>query len=385
MRELRLGLWAAVLFFLFLQLGQVQGDLTHYTLTDLSFGKGQGQAFAINDSGQIVGKSQDIHGVWHATLFIPKGNNIDLGTLNGGTGSGYYGMNINNSTVKVIVGDAYSVSSNQPRATIFDASGLGNNISLGTLGGTESFAYGINDAGQIVGKSMLPESNNEKPTLFNQTDPTLNKDLSSLDGITGVAYAINKTGMIVGEERRGTMGSSHATIFGENGNNIDMGTLPGGSISTALEINDGGQVVGWSDSSNGSRATIFDTSGHENNTDLGTLPGYLTSRALANNDKGQIVGTAMNSNGEFRATLFDPDGSPLNLNTLVDKWNDFSTDPKFTLTWATDINSRGDIVGYMDTPTGPHAFLLTPNPEPSSLLLMIGMAWSFLNSRKKGF
>ena len=71
---------------------------------------------------------------------------------------------------------------------------------------------------------------------------------------------------------------------------IDLGTLPGGSISNAYGVNDQGTVVGVSD---GSPAITHAFSWAKNTgmIDLGTLGGNI-SWAEAVNDAGQIVGQA---------------------------------------------------------------------------------------------
>lgn len=71
---------------------------------------------------------------------------------------------------------------------------------------------------------------------------------------------------------------------------IDLGTLPGGSISNAYAVNDHGKVVGVS---NGSPAITHAFSWTKNTgmKDLGTLGGNV-SWAQAINDAGQIVGQA---------------------------------------------------------------------------------------------
>jgi len=75
---------------------------------------------------------------------------------------------------------------------------------------------------------------------------------------------------------------------------IDLGTLPGGSISNAYGVNDQGTVVGVS---NGSPAITHAFSWTKNTgmIDLGTLGGNV-SWAEAVNDAGQIVGQAQTSN-----------------------------------------------------------------------------------------
>src|SRR5215211_2000108 len=74
----------------------------------------------------------------------------------------------------------------------------------------------------------------------------------------------------------------------------DLGTLPGGDSfdsSTASGINDRGQVVGQSDvpSGAGHHAFLWEKG---KMTDLGTLPGSSLSNALDINDRGQVVGSS---------------------------------------------------------------------------------------------
>lgn len=76
---------------------------------------------------------------------------------------------------------------------------------------------------------------------------------------------------------------------------IDLGTLPGGSNSTARDINDAGNIVGGSETLSGETHGFFLSSGVM--TDIGLLPGGDTSIALGINDLDQIVG---------RSTQFNP-------------------------------------------------------------------------------
>ena len=74
---------------------------------------------------------------------------IDLGTL-GGNYSRAYCINDNGQ----IVGFATNSSGNY-RANLFDPTGTGNNIDLGTLGDNYfNCAYSINNNSQIVGEAM---------------------------------------------------------------------------------------------------------------------------------------------------------------------------------------------------------------------------------------
>lgn len=155
-------------------------------------------------------------------------------------------------------------SGGNSRATLFDPTGAGNNIDLGTLGGAASWANCINDAGQIVG------------TAYNSQH----------------VY--------------------HSTLFDltGDGNNIDLGTL-GGEKSQACSINDAGQIVGSADNSQGDgRATLFDPTGAGNNIELNTLidpaSGWILKYASDINNSGWIVGGGRNPQGEEHAFLLVP-------------------------------------------------------------------------------
>jgi probable HAF family extracellular repeat protein len=82
----------------------------------------------------------------------------------------------------------------------------------------------------------------------------------------------------------------------------DLGTLPGGTISVALGINDRGQVVGEStDASGNFRAFLYE---HGVMTDLGMLPGGNSSVATAINNRGEIAGYSGTAFSPWHATLW---------------------------------------------------------------------------------
>src|SRR5260370_690276 len=95
------------------------------------------------------------------------------------------------------------------------------------------------------------------------------KDLGTLGGDRSFAFAINNRGQIVGESITAS-GNGHAFLF-EDGVMVDLGTLPGGTTSFAFGINNRGQVVGEATTASGARhAFLFDDGVM---VDLGTLPG----------------------------------------------------------------------------------------------------------------
>ena len=90
----------------------------------------------------------------------------------------------------------------------------------------------------------------------------------------------------------------------------DLGTLSGGN-SCAYGINNSGQVVGESNSSNGSRAFLWqDNTMVDINSFLPENSGWVLENATDINDSGQIVGYGY-YNGQTRAFLLSPDLPPV--------------------------------------------------------------------------
>jgi probable HAF family extracellular repeat protein len=76
----------------------------------------------------------------------------------------------------------------------------------------------------------------------------------------------------------------------------DLGSL-GGTYKTALSINNLGQVVSFSQTSDGTQRAFFWQNGTM--TDLGTLGGNISSKAAGINDTGQIVGWSFGRDSEI--------------------------------------------------------------------------------------
>jgi probable HAF family extracellular repeat protein len=327
-----------------------------YNVTDLGTlpGYESSRAWSINNKGQVIGWAEsDSSYLMKAVLFdaTGAGNNIDLGTL-GGENSYAHSINIKGQ----IVGAAYAPHYNW-NATIFDANGEGNNIKLAI----KSWALSINDNGRIVGGGVN-SFGYERAILFDPNDANNNIELGPLDGFNhSNAHSINNCGQIVGFALNNFIILDYrATLFDPSGqgNNIDLGTL-GGEHSAAMSINDYGRIVGHADIATGAcHAVLFEPNGTGNNVDLGTLDGcnYLVAASI--NNKGQIVGLASkDASSGFRAVMFDPtgNGDNLDLNDLIDPTLGYS------LNTAICINDNGWIVGRGTRPgKGSLAFLLKP-------------------------
>jgi probable HAF family extracellular repeat protein len=171
---------------------------------------------------------------------------------------------------------------------------------LGTLGGNESEAYGINDGRQVVGYAFT-HTGEKHAFLYSKGRK---RDLGTLGGTESWAYGINNAGQVVGYATT-PEASYHAFLYSK-GVMTDLGTLGVGD-SFAFGINDLGEVVGvWGGT--GTPGTGFHAFLYSNGvmTDLGTLPGGGTSVANAINEHGRVVGQATTATGETHAFLARP-------------------------------------------------------------------------------
>jgi probable HAF family extracellular repeat protein len=152
-------------------------------------------AYAINDAGQVAGRTDADQGAIHAFLLASANGEVkDIGTL-GGTNSEALAINKSGE----VVGDA-ETSNGTPHAFIYRK---GSTRDLGTVAGfdTASFARSINDQGEVVGDSESADqkrafvySNGQMSELDKLASNLADSGFASLD----VAYGINNRGWIAG-------------------------------------------------------------------------------------------------------------------------------------------------------------------------------------------
>lgn len=190
-----------------------------------------------------------------------------------------------------------------------------------------SMAQKINNKGQVVGSSTIGLE--DHPVLWAAGKII---DLGQLDGKSTTAWDINDSGQVVGFG-----GEPSRAFLWEDGNMADLGTL-GGAWSMATSINAWGCIVGIigiSEEPPISRGFIRWPNG--NVIQLGTLGGH-SSRAWGVNNWAQVVGSSGTADGVPHAFLWQG-------GKMIDLVGPPS-DPA-TRSGANAINDHGQIVGYI--------------------------------------
>src|SRR5262249_27753204 len=148
-------------------------------------------------------------------------------------------------------------------------------------------------------------------------------DIGSLGGASTLAYGINNEGAVIGTSQTGQTdpfyGSvQHAFRWTLCRGMEDLGTLPGGVVSGAFDINSRGDIVGYStDGNNGVHAVEWDRQGTIR--DLGAIAANFYSTAFGISHTGLVTGGGSFPNEPFDtlgtgdAFLVDHDGSLLDL------------------------------------------------------------------------
>lgn len=294
-----------------------------------------------NGNWTVAGEAELSNGHVHA--FFDASNDgsgmVDLGTL-GGTASFAVDYEMNTTYDGGYVAGSSTLSNGDWRAFICVDDGTPSLVNLGTLGGTDSWAWAVNSSGQVAGTSATSTGAHH---AFRYSGGTMT-DLGTLGGSDSSAQGIGASGTVVGYSL--TSSSVYHAFRYSGGTMTDLGTL-GGTTSFAYAIDDSGGIVGTSTLSTGEERAFLYTGGTMYN--LGTLSGDYGSCALGVNNSGEAVGYSYYGTASERAFIYS--GSTMyDLNDLASSYmSDGVTTPGFVrLAYAKAINDWGYIVGYGD-------------------------------------
>lgn len=319
-----------------------------YNIRDLgTLGGNESWAYSINENGQITGKAELANGETHAFIYdIEHSQMSDLGGGPYGNRSCGYGINDSGQVVGIS-------SSHSDGMGTFDKAFLWTGDSMIGLGTSPdylaSFAWGVNNAGQVIGDSK---------TAFFYEVAKGRTEIPTFDGYSySFGRGINNSSQAVGYCQK-SYNSPYISAFCYDiiSNTLtDLGTLETNTgrtnYSRAMAINDAGQIVGSSDY----QAFIWDST-----NGMKAISEFIIGKAFCAygvNESGDVAG-----DGDY-AWLWK-DRVITNLNDLLPESS------PWTLKSAQDISNSGQIVGYGDINGETHAYLLTPVPEPATILFL---------------
>ncbi len=180
---------------------------------------------------------------------------------------------------------------------------------LGTLGGGESWALGVNKHGQVVGCSIDKEG---RRRAFIWDHEQGMRDLGTLGGANAIAAGINDVGEIVGYSEIPD-GRWDAFLITSEGSMVDLGVLTGDVASEAAAVRD--FVVGTSKSIDGT-TRAFSWSVDTNMVPLAAPAAGYQTRAADVNASNVIAGSAIDASGVRRAIVWNSEGTITELGTF---------------------------------------------------------------------
>ncbi|MBV8724025.1 MAG: hypothetical protein JO350_01690 [Candidatus Eremiobacteraeota bacterium] len=238
-------------------------------------------------------------------------------------------------------------------------------VKLPTLGSNNGEAVGLNDRGQIVGyaEDRTPDYRCAPPQILDveavvweprSGDAERPYSAHALPPLAGDAVAmagqINDGGQVVGTssptcaELFSTL-NTHNVLW-DHGSVVNMGNLGGVCCNTPVDINSGGEVVGYSGTAGNKTFHAFAWQKGHRMRDLGTLRNDKSSFGFGINDQGDIVGGSCGGTSfNFCTALIWRNGVMTDLNTRIKR----GSAPLF-LYFGNDINSEGEIAFYAFDP-----------------------------------
>lgn len=233
-------------------------------------------------------------------------------------------------------------------------------LEIGTFGGAESKAFGIDPFGNVVGTAQASDGTGRAFIYF--TVPCsgplcltgmvqlyeLNQDLG---GATSHAFALNANRWVVGQVWVENDPFPAAFIWDLNANEIGHYFLGTGNYSLFSDIT-GDVAVGYTIRDGSARSFRVDLSGAGYYGDLGSFGGARGTVANATNGK-EVVGQSRDSSGNRRAFWWQPlavypQAEMLELGELPGD----SESEAFDISASHSPGRSMEVVGYSKSPTG---------------------------------
>ncbi|HYW11579.1 MAG TPA: PKD domain-containing protein [Longimicrobium sp.] len=302
-----------------------------------------GRAFDISEAGQVTGAAS-FPGTTKPRGFVwtPSGPNSTSGMVQSlpalSVRDSSYAYEINESGQ--VVGTSRNPQGRE-RAALWTPDGAGGyrvkDLGVIEYPGLHSWGAAISNAGHVVGTAQ-DAARAQRAFLWTPTSPgdttgtMLN--LGTLGGTRSFARGVNSNGWVVGESYTAG-GLTRAFLWTPNTGMIDLGALPGSNNSTATAINEAGQIVGnsgsfgflWTPTAPGATTGTMQS--------LGKLPTYLStgSNATGLNEDGVVVGTT-NMSSHYPAMIWSAEAG----------MRDLPMDGDFGEAYA--INGQGHVAGW---------------------------------------
>lgn len=280
---------------------------------------------AVNDAGEVVGEVF-LGSLRRAFIWSSEKGMEDLGVLPNAFESAATAINANGE----VVGYDNPFAGNTRAFRWSRATGM---TEIGRMPYTciATQANGINNKGEIVGRCLVNSFQGiTRPFLVSARGM---EDLGTLDNdLGGVASAINDRGDIVGYSNPGSIyDDARGAMWNGPGKIVQIGNCSNQWCDTqANAINNDGDIAG---TSNGAAFVRW----HDGSLrDIGSLVGAYFTTAVGINERGEVVGVSYFSgaSGKSRSFIWTASGGMREI-----------TIPGKTDVQVTDINNKGEIIG----------------------------------------